>query len=390
MSCAVDNGLPQRIAILFIGPLPPPVTGHSLACQVFLHELEKCHRVEVVNLSKSEFRQGISSASRIFEVIGTIWRVWRRRNECDVLYLTISESLMGNIKDLIIYFACFRQLSRMAIHLHGGAGMERIMSDDHAWLRRINEFFLRRLGAVVVLGGRHVPIFSRSVVKKRIHEVPNFAEDFLFAHDSAAVEGKFERIEPLRILFLSNLLPGKGHIELSEAVHRLDPQFRNRLRIDFAGGFESEEQKMAFFDLIADCPQMHYHGTVHGEAKRKLLSEAHLFCLPTYYPYEGQPISILEAYAAGCAVITTDHSGILDIFTHNMNGYQVAKKSVPSLRCALERALQNPRELREIAVHNWSVAQRRYRTAAYADALINIISALHDRRDLGTAAKFPA
>lgn len=38
-----------------------------------------------------------------------------------------------------------------------------------------------------------------------------------------------------------------------------------------------------------------YHGIVGGEAKRRLLKECYIFALPTRYPNEGQPISILEA-----------------------------------------------------------------------------------------------
>lgn len=37
------------------------------------------------------------------------------------------------------------------------------------------------------------------------------------------------------------------------------------------------------------------------------------FALPTRYPNEGQPISILEAMGNGMFIITTDHAGIPDI-----------------------------------------------------------------------------
>lgn len=374
------------MSVLFLGPLPEPVTGHSLACQILLDELVKHYDVEVVNLNKSEFKQGISSFGRVLEVLSMVFRIWRKRNACSVVYFTISESVAGNLKDLMIYLACFRRLPKMAIHLHGGAGMKRIMSDEHPWLRRMNQFFVRRMGAVIVLGSRHVGIYARAIRPEKIHAVPNFAQDYVFS-DAGSIERKFGEMRPLRILFLSNLLPGKGHLELAQAVRLLDERDRSCVQVDFAGGFESEEQKQAFLNLIDHCPQMRYHGTVRGEAKRQLLAQAHVLCLPTYYPYEGQPISILEAYASGCAVITTDHSGILDIFSNSQNGYEVPKESAAALKSAIERALASPHELRDIALFNWNMAQHRYRTSVHTRELLKILAALHDEKDLGKHEK---
>jgi glycosyltransferase involved in cell wall biosynthesis len=98
-----------------------------------------------------------------------------------------------------------------------------------------------------------------------------------------------------------------------------------------------------------------------------------VFCLPTYYPYEGQPISILEAYATGCVVVTTEHSGIPEVFTDGVNGFAVKPRSADSVRQALELIARDPRRLVEIAVANRNVAHERYRTGAYLSALTAIL-----------------
>jgi glycosyltransferase involved in cell wall biosynthesis len=361
------------MSVLFIAPLPEPVTGHSLACQVFLDELSKHRRVEIVNLSKQELRQGISSLGRISEVARLVWRIWRKRNDCDVIYFTTSESLAGTLKDLLIYLACLRRLPQTVIHLHGGAGMRRIMLGRAGVVRALNRLFLKQLGGVIVLGQRHVEIFEGCVQRERIHVVANFAQDHLFV-EPATVRDKFARPQPLRVLFLSNLVPGKGHVELARAVLALPGATRERLQVDFAGAFGSEQDRRRFLELIAGAQQLHYHGTVHGARKQELLREAHVLCLPTYYPYEGQPISILEAYASGCAVITTDHSGIFDVFTDGLNGYAVAKESAADLQRALEECLATPAVLEAIAQRNLQTATERYRTSRYARELLEIVS----------------
>jgi glycosyltransferase involved in cell wall biosynthesis len=63
-----------------------------------------------------------------------------------------------------------------------------------------------------------------------------------------------------------------------------------------------------------------------------MIEEAQVFCLPSYYAYsEGQPVSILEAYASGCYVVTTNHGGISDIFKDKVNGSYVEKRSSEDL-----------------------------------------------------------
>lgn len=361
-----------RMKALFIGPLPDPVTGQSLACQVFLEALQTHCEVQVVNLSKASFKQGVDSASRVREVLQIIRQVRSLQGSADVIYFTISESLAGNAKDLLIYAVCFARLRKMVVHLHGGAGMRELMRGRWGWLRRLNAFFLRRLGAVVVLGERHRDVFAGAAPAERIHVVPNFAQDELFA-SREAIEAKFSQLHPLRLLFLSNLLPGKGYIELLRAFAALEPAVRESLRIDFAGGFESEPAKRAFLAEIAPFAQLQYHGTVRGEQKRALFAAAHVFCLPTYYPYEGQPISILEAYASGCAVITTDHSGIFDTFADGINGLAVEKRSVTSLQAALNSIVSEPARLAAMAQHNHQTALRQYTTARYNENLLKVV-----------------
>ena len=42
-----------------------------------------------------------------------------------------------------------------------------------------------------------------------------------------------------------------------------------------------------------------------GEEKEKLFKEAHVFVFPSEYPVEAQPIVLIEAMSAGCALITS-------------------------------------------------------------------------------------
>jgi glycosyltransferase involved in cell wall biosynthesis len=194
--------------------------------------------------------------------------------------------------------------------------------------------------------------------------------------DKDVVKHKFAHTEPLRVLFLSNLLYGKGHVELVAAYKNLAPEFRERLKIDIAGGFEWESERSEFLESIQGLSGITFHGHVVGQKKKELYHDAHIFCLPTYYPWEGQPFSILEAYAAGCVVITTNHSGISQVFSGEENGFQVEKQSVSSLQLALEKALTDPTCLLDIGLNNLTTARRQYTTDIFKKSMLAVFDSI--------------
>lgn len=360
--------------VLLIAPLPPPVTGQSVAVQALFDQLTvDGHVVVPINMSKDTFRQGVSSLSRVLEVLKVVWRTWRAGRNFDTVYLTSAESLAGNLKDMLLLAVLGRLRSKTWLHLHGGAGMRNLLADRTGWLGRLNGYFLRSVAGVIVLGERLAPIFDGYVRPDQVHVVKNFAADAFFI-DADRMAEKWADTTVLRVLFLSNLLPGKGHEELLQAIRTLPQVLAARFRFDFAGGFESTTDKERFQAAITELPGVHYHGVVHGEAKQALLAQAHVFCLPTFYPYEGQPISILEAYASGCMVLTTDHSGIFDIFTPGENGWEVRPRSPKSIVTALETLAEELVEAEKFARRNRAEADLQYTRQAHLHTLYTVLA----------------
>ena len=131
----------------------------------------------------------------------------------------------------------------------------------------------------------------------------------------------------LHVLWLSNFIRSKGYpfvLEMAKAEkERVDAGGERRFHFDFAGKFFEDREKECFGSYIKDNAlekYVTYHGIVGGEEKRNLLKLCDIFALPTRYPNEGQPISILEAMGNGMFIITTDHAGIPDIVEDGVNG----------------------------------------------------------------------
>jgi glycosyltransferase involved in cell wall biosynthesis len=209
------------------------------------------------------------------------------------------------------------------------------------------------------------------IQQNKIHIVPNFAQDYLFLTEKE-ISNKYSNTQPLKILYIGGLIQKKGYNELAEAYFGLDEFMKKSVRIDFAGMFESESRKKMFLEKIAGVEQIRYHGIVSDAEKKLLFSQSHIFCLPTSF-FEGQPISILEAYASGCVVLTTGQSGIRDIFTDGLNGFEVQERSSDSIRLILEKILENPESLQKIAISNRNMAAEKYRTSTYCSSLRAII-----------------
>jgi len=367
--------------ILFIAPLPPPITGQSVASSAILDQLNKKHNVSVVNFSKGTFRQGVNSIRRIIEVGQTLVSIIDGSRKSDVIYLTISQSTAGVLKDAIIYLCCYKKLDTFVIHSHGN-GIKKLVFERHFLLRVLTTFFYRRISRLIVLGPTHVPVFSEIMPEKKISIVFNYADDELFLDDSQIVSKCNSVNSKINLLFLSNLLPGKGHWELLDAFISLPEHVKSRFSLTFAGGFESDIERNNFLARAADTPDVHYCGVVQKEKKIELFKMAHVFCLPTSYPYEGQPISILEAYASGCVVVTTAHAGIRDIFTDMVHGIEVDRQSPESISEAIVNISNNPEVLLKYGLSNALEARQKYRRERFSNSVEEILESVYARSEL--------
>ena len=63
-----------------------------------------------------------------------------------------------------------------------------------------------------------------------------------------------------------------------------------------------------------------YQGFVSGEKKNQLFREADLFCFPTYYENENQPVNLIEAMAFGLPILTTRWRSLPELFPADYPG----------------------------------------------------------------------
>jgi glycosyltransferase involved in cell wall biosynthesis len=164
----------------------------------------------------------------------------------------------------------------------------------------------------------------------------------------------------------------KGIFQFLEAMEIL-----NENSIKFNAKVAGDIDQTLRHDLLkrmGKINNLEYLGIVKDGEKQDLLNWGTVFILPTFYRMEGQPISILEAYATSNLVLTTNHAGIPDIFEDEVNGYYIEKQSATSIVQKIEFLNKNKAILKTIGVKNKRYAQSNFSQDIFKRKIIECLS----------------
>jgi glycosyltransferase involved in cell wall biosynthesis len=170
----------------------------------------------------------------------------------------------------------------------------------------------------------------------------------------------------VRVLFLALCTRGKGLFDAISGVALARQRLAEQkcaisLRLQVAGTFVSADDKAEFDRLMAQpqiCEFIDYFGFVSGDRKDRLLREADLFCFPTYYENENQPVNLIEAMAFGLPVLTTRWRSIPEWFPQNYAGLVDIRSPDQIANVMLALMAGEPGDgLRENFLRNFTVEQ---------------------------------
>ena len=210
----------------------------------------------------------------------------------------------------------------------------------------------------------------------KIFTVPNCVDNE-YLLPQYLIEKKTNDIEnntTLHILYLSNFIESKGFKDVLNLAVIARKNTKKNLHFHFAGKFFKEEDHIFTQNFIQQNQLQEYvtfHGIVSGKNKKELLQQCHIFILPTRYPNEGQPISILEAMGNAMGIITTNHAGIPDITKDKVNGLVVDKNNINlnEIYDYIQYLNQNRNVLKSIASKNYQTAITQYTESQYISNL---------------------
>ena len=254
-------------------------------------------------------------------------------------------------RDWMVMFICRPFFRRVIFHWHAAGLAKWLETSVQMRSRAITFRLMQRVDLSIVLSNYNradaEKIFSQQI-KVVGNGIPDpcaeFARDVLPARlarfaarrkllagaasgpDATPVADADARV--VKVLYLAHCTREKGLFDTLAGVIRANEMLAARsssltLRLLVAGTFVLAEEKEEFERLLAQpgvAGMVEYLGFVSGAKKNQLLREADLFCFPTFYQNENQPVNLIEAMAFGLPILTTRWRSIPELFPPDYAG----------------------------------------------------------------------
>lgn len=224
-------------------------------------------------------------------------------------------------RDWIVMLLCRLFFDRIILHWHSVGLGEWLETHATYWERQVSLWLLGRVDLSIVLSKYNLTDAARLKPKQTLI-VTNGIPDPCPVDSARVVAPVRGRDEPIRVLFMALCTRDKGVHDAVRAIEiandigsRLRPPLRFKLRV--AGTFVDKAER-AEFDALCAKPELsgcvEYMGFLDAQGKANALSTSDVFCFPTYYANEGQPLSLIEAMAYGLPMVTTRWRAIPELF----------------------------------------------------------------------------
>lgn len=330
-----------------LSQLPPPHHGSTIMTQLLVDELSKAgvsvHLVDrkfsqtVGEVGQFSFRKLLSVPSLLLRLVKAI----RRHPGAPIIYFLTNRKLSALVDWIALEVLSKLQCS-VVLYIHT-SGYERLAEGSRFWNFLVSRQF-RTAERVVVLGPRLLGDVSNWVPQDRITIIPNAAGGPEVGSESAVSTGKTRKI-----LFFSNLLKEKGaDVFVRVAASLVD----DGVDADFVlYGSSPDPQELAELQYEMDrfSERISYEGEIFGPEKWRVFDEASVLVFPSRYPFEAQPLTIIEAFSRGCPVVAYDIGGVGDIVTSGGNGTLVDSGDEQALTEEIGRLLAGEAELATLA-----------------------------------------
>jgi glycosyltransferase involved in cell wall biosynthesis len=370
------------IRIAVIGSLPPPFTGQNIQTLRNSELIGRHFEVSTIDTSTgaAELNDERPVLSRLkhYAALRSAIRTTLERLQADaVVWHTVSPQIAGHLRDTFAVVPSIPPGTPLYAVVHWG-NFDKLFRrlTTTATARRL----VRRCTAFVFLDESLATRCSEWIPDEKRLVIPNTIDEALIP-DAAAIAKKISRFgstpthSKKTILFVANMIPSKGYMELLDSLPALVKSevgsgvdsgvdtavdsavdsavdFAEDFAVDFAvdfvarfvGKWISAADEKAFHERVKALGlegRIDHVGQITDRSElARLYLEADVFVLPTYYPTEAQPLSVIEAIAAATPVVVSRHASLPSMVTAGKEARFVDPTKSAEISAAIKGLLQ--------------------------------------------------
>lgn len=260
-----------------------------------------------------------------------------------------------NIKIIHIHLA--REISTMLVGLVAKLFRIEYVTQTHGMIRKPKNFIevvFDKIFTRIVLRNSKYVLYLTPDECKRLRDVEKYANYYEF-HNSIRIENyKIDFVKKeSEVLFISRLHKNKQPLLFLKIALELANKFPNTSFVLIGpdgGELQEIEKKLS----LVNQKNVSYEGALNHNQVQNRLSRSTIYVLPTLT--DVFPITLLEAMAAGCAIVTTHACEVSNLLTENNFGL-VTEPSEDELLKAIESLLRNKSLCKQYArnAHNYAI-----------------------------------
>lgn len=276
---------------------------------------------------------------------GLMFRFPRSATVCDVVHINSTIDRRSFIRDAVLVLLARLVRRPVVVQFHGG-GIHRLRGVAGKVALMVGRSFRLADQVLFLSEGQGGPVAS-ALSLKRVRFVSNYVDVSGGQAPRTPIAGS------LRVAFLGRLDAEKGARETVEAFRAVaGPDWCLKVA---GGGPDAHLMERAASE---DC-RILYLGFVGQEDRDDLLRWADVLCLPSDHD-EGLPYAVLEAAAAGVALVTSDKGALGSIVVPGVTGLIVPPRDAEALGRALLSLDADPRRLAAMKVAAQELAKERF------------------------------
>ncbi|WP_295458806.1 glycosyltransferase family 4 protein [uncultured Thiodictyon sp.] len=302
--------------------------------------------------------------------------IWQGHwQKTDVVHIHMAA--FGSAARKLILAAVARRLGLLVVlHLHGS----RLADFIDGLSPRRRGWLVRQLTAVdrlVVIGHYWQDYLTRrlGIPTERVTIIFNGVPDPGWRSDTRATPasaGREPEPKPCKLLALGELGPRKGTPEILSAL--ATPDLQQRAWVATLAGNGLVAHYRAQLRGLGLATRVSLPGWLGADEARGLLAQSDILLLPSRW--EGLPIAILEAMAAGVAVIATPVGAVADAITNGETGLLTAPGDVSALAEAIVQLIDDPKLRSRLVLAARKRFERLFSIARTADRVVGLYRCL--------------